>query len=108
SIVRDVNLCSSLLNQRTDYLTAWSNDVSNLIWIDLDLNDAGCSRGDCGSRLRKCLFHCAHDMEPAFFRLLKGLRHNLCVDAPYFDVHLQGSDPVSRSCPLEIHVAIVI
>jgi hypothetical protein len=40
AIVRNVDLGPRLFNQRSNNLAAWSNDVANLVGIDLDLDDS--------------------------------------------------------------------
>src|ERR1051326_740349 len=108
AVVSNIDLRAGLFNQRTNDFTAWSNDVANLVGIDLNLDDAWCKRGDLLARLSERLLHHTQDVETSFLRLLQSLGHDLSVDAGDLDVHLQSGDAVARARDFEVHVAIVI
>src|SRR3989442_9781552 len=108
AVVLDVNLRASFLDEGTNHLAAWSDDVANLIRIDFDLDNSWCIGRNTGSRGLQRLSHYIQNIQPPFLRLLKSFGHYLGVDTGDLNVHLQGGDSIARACNFEIHVAVMI
>ena len=71
SIFFDVDLRAGAFLNTSDHLAAWSNDLSDLLWIDLDDCDAWSNRRNICAWLVKDFLHLSDEMQSSFFRLLE-------------------------------------
>src|SRR6185436_12479140 len=103
AVVGNVDLRASLFDERSDHLAAWSNDVANLVRINLDLNDAWRKLRYRFAWIGQCLLHDTQNVDAAFFRLFERFGHDLRIDAGDLDVHLQRRDAVASAGDFEVH-----
>src|SRR5713101_9336522 len=108
AVVFDIDLDSRFLDDRANHFSAWADDLANLVGLHFKCHDARRVprhfRPWRGKRLR----HLRQDMQPSFPGLVESLLHNLAGDTGDLDVHLQGSDALSRPRDLEIHIAEMV
>ena len=105
AVVLDVDLHAGLGNDAVDGLAAGTDDVADLVGVDLEADDPG----RVGRKLRpgraQALAHLVQDEQPSAAGLGQGPGEDLLVDALDLDIHLDGGDAVTGAGHLEVHVA---
>ena len=108
AIVFDIDRSLGLLADTTDGRAAFTDDVADLVLVDLHRNHGRRVGRQLAARLGDDLVHLAEDVQASFQRLLQRLLHDLFGDALDLDVHLQCSNAIGGTGNLEVHVAQVI
>ena len=104
----DCNCCTGLLLDLLDNFSTLSDNGTDEVSRDSDLDDTRCMRLELRTRCVYGLHHLAHDVLASLVRLCKSLCHNLFRKTVALDVHLGGGDAVLGSRYLEVHIAEVI
>jgi len=91
-----------------DHLAAGADHISDLVHIDLDLDDSRCVLRDVVSSLADGLRHAVEELQPTNAGLLHRFFEDLAAEAFDLDVHLQCGDALGRTCDLEVHVTVVV
>ncbi|OQA06589.1 MAG: hypothetical protein BWY66_01788 [bacterium ADurb.Bin374] len=108
AVVTGVDLDLALFLDLADGLSAGSDQVADLVRIDVDRLDAGGVDRQRGAGLRDRLHHLLENVHAAQLRLRERGLHDLEGDAVDLDVHLQGGDARGGAGDLEVHIAEVI
>src|SRR4051812_3198420 len=108
AFVADVDLGAGLFGQRTNHCAALADDVTDLLWVDLDGDQTRCEIGQFRFHVRHGFLHFAKDVLAAFFGFRQRHLHDFLGDAHDLDVHLQRGDTVAGTSDLEVHVAQMI
>src|SRR5262245_13041352 len=108
AVVRNVDLRACFLLDAANDLAAWSDDVANLVGIDLHRDDARRVFTDLLARLGDDFVHLLEDEHPPLPGLLQGLGQNLGVQPGDLDVHLERRDSFERPGDFEIHVTVMV
>src|SRR5258708_3453988 len=107
-IVLDLDVRARLGLDRADHLATGTDDVADLVGIDLHRVDARREPVQLGPRLVDDLTHLAEDEQACLAGLGERLTHDLERDALHLDVHLERRDALVGTADLEVHVAVVV
>ena len=106
AVVVDVDLDACALDDLVDGLAALSDNITDLLGIDLHKVDLGSVLVDCGTGLGDGVVHNAvHDEHSGFTAACDGAGDDVPGQAVDLNVHLDGSDAVLCAGHLEVHVA---
>ena len=108
AVVLDVDPGSGLFLNRTDGLTAGSDDVADVVGVDRDRDDARRVARNVGPRPGDGGFHDVEKVQAPTARLLERALHHFAREPGDLDVHLQRVDSIARAGNLEVHVAVVV
>ena len=108
TVIFDFDGGAGLFGQRTDYGTALTDNIFDLVWIDLDGVNTRCEFRDITAWCVDSLFHHAQDVQTCTFSLVQRNLHDLFGDTFNFDIHLQRRDTVAGTRHFEVHIAEVI
>ena len=104
----DRDLGARLFLDSANRLALRSDQIADLLRIDVHRHDARRIRRQIGARLCQRLGHLAENVQPSLASLCQRFLHDLEIEAFDLDVHLDRSDSVLGSGDLEVHVAEVI
>src|SRR3989344_1372378 len=108
SVILDIDRDTGLIDDLIDHLAARPDDISDLLRVDMNRDDARRIRGKVLARRFDRFKHLAHDEHTAFFRLGDSRFERLRGKTVDLHVHLHGRDAVFGTCYLEVHIAIVV
>ena len=91
-----------------DDFAAGTDDLADLLRLDLERVDPGRVGRHVRARRRKGQAHTFQDVQPPLARLRQGPLHELGRDPRDLDVHLQRRHALRRAADLEVHVAQMI
>src|SRR5205814_1822757 len=104
----DCDLSASLLLDTADRLPLRSDQIADLLRIDVHRHDARRILRQIRTRLRERLRHLAKNVKSSLTRLRQCFLDDLEIESFDLDVHLDRSDSVLGASDLEVHVAEVI
>src|SRR5690606_6827052 len=99
---------TGLVADTTDGSTTLTDNITDLVRMDLDGGDARSALRQLGAGLGDNLVHLVQDVQTRSVGLLQGDFHDFVGNTLDFDIHLQGSYAVFGTGNLEVHVAQVI
>ena len=106
AVVLDVDLLDTGFgDDLVDDLAAWSDDVFDLVGIDLDHDHPRRVLGEFRTRLRDRFRELIDDEEARLLGLRHCFAHDLNRDALDFDVHLDRGDTFLGTRNFEVHLA---
>jgi len=106
SFICNVNLYTCTLDDRVDGLSSLTYYITDLLRIDLDLNDLRCIFVYMITRLCDTFFHnLCEDVLSCFFCSADCFFYNLSCQAMDLDIHLNCSDTVMCTCNLKVHIS---
>ncbi len=108
AVVLDVDRRAGLSLQRLDRLAARSDQLADLLRVDLHGDQARRVFADRGARRGDGLLHLVQNLHAGLARELQRFAHDLARDAVRLDVELNAGDAVARAGHLEVHVAEVV
>ncbi len=108
AVIGDIDRGTGLFGDGTDGGATLTDDVADLVRIDLEGDDARRMFGHLLARRSDRLVHLAQDIQPPALGLIQGDLHDLAGDAVDLDVHLQRVDASVCAGHLEVHVAEMI
>src|SRR5688572_28539848 len=91
--VVDRDLGARFILDAANGLALRSDQVADLIGVDLDGHDTRCVRRQVGLRRRERLVHLCENVQPAHARLIERLSHDRKVESFDLAVHLNRRDP---------------
>ena len=105
AILLDINLRARFSTDLLDVLATWSDDSTNLLWINLEGNDAWSVLGHLLTWSADGFVDLAKDVQACFKCLCKPFNKDITGNALNLGVELQRGDTVSRTGNLEVHVS---
>src|SRR5690554_6878893 len=108
AVVIQVDGRTGLVADTTDGSTTLTDNITDLVRMDLDGGDARSALRQLGAGLGDNLVHLVQDVQTRSVGLLQGDFHDFVGNTLDFDIHLQGSYAVFGTGNLEVHVAQVI
>ena len=105
SILFDVDLGARALLDATDHLAAWSDQLADLLGVDLDGDDARCELGDVAAWFSDDSFHLPDDVDASLAGDLKDRGDFLDRKAAGLQVELDAGDALAGAADLEVHLA---
>src|SRR5262249_53972795 len=105
AVVLDIDGGLGVLGDLADHLAARTDDVADLVGIDLDRGDPRGVLADFLPRLGDDGVHLVEDEQPTFAGLRQGLLQDLLGQPGNLDVHLNGGHAGARAGHFEVHVA---
>lgn len=108
SVVLDVDLCFGFFLDLLDIFAAGSDELSDLLGIDLDGEESRGPAADFFSRLGEYGGHLVEDDEASFFGPQEGIADDVVGEAFDFDIELDGGDSIPSSADFEVHVTEVV
>ncbi len=108
TVIIQLDVGAGLFGQGTDHGATFTDDILDLLRVDLDGVDARGEIGDLGTRRLDGFVHHFQDVQASTTSLLQGNLHDLFGDAFDLDVHLQRGHTFGGTGNLEVHVAQVI
>ena len=91
-----------------DDFSAGADDVTDLIWVNVEGDHLWSVFADLGSWLSDSAFHDFADLSAGFVGLGKSFAKDLTGDAVDLDVHLKGGDAFFGAGALEVHITEVV
>ena len=108
SILSDGNGSTCLFLDLLDSLTAFTDNCTDEVRLDLKLLESRNERLVVLTRLADAFHHLAHDVESALTSLLQCFCKHIIRKTVHLDVHLSCSNTVLGTCNLEVHISEVI
>src|SRR5471032_1227322 len=108
AVAFDVDRSLGLFTDCTDGRAALTDDVTDLVGIDLHRDHGRSIFRQLGTRLTNDLVHLAEDVQARFQGLAQSDFHDLFGDAFDLDVHLQRGNTLGGTGYFEVHVAEVV
>src|SRR6056297_335001 len=108
AVIIQIDGGAGFVTDRADNRAALTDNVTDLLRVDLDGGDARRAGRQFGTGGRNDLVHLAQDVQTRCVCLLKRKLHDLVGDAVDLDIHLQGGYALLSTGNLEIHIAQVI
>src|SRR5690554_5347201 len=108
AIIIDIDVGASRFGQGTNGRTALTNNVTDLLGVDLDGQQRRRIFAQLITGLRHGLGHFTKNMQTAFTGLVQRRLHDFFVNAFDLDIHLQRGDAISGTGHFKVHVAQVI
>ena len=106
TIVCNINLHTCLLNDRIDCLSSLTDNITDLLRIDLHLDNLRCVFSDLSSWLIDCFGHnLIHDVKSCFSCLCNCLFNDGSCQSVNLDIHLDSCDTFMCSGYLEVHIS---
>ena len=100
----DLNACTS--DDLVDCLSSLSDNITDLLGIDLNRYDLGSILGYFLTRLSNSLAHTlVHDEESCLAALLDSCLNDRLCKTVNLDIHLDSCDTVFCTCYLEVHIS---
>ena len=107
-IVLNVNAGASLGGDSTDHLAAGSNQLTDLLRIDLEQMDPRRIGREVRSRGSNACKHLLKHVSPGRLGLLEGVGQNLEGESLQLHIQLQRGNPVGGTGHFKIHVTVVV
>ena len=108
AVVGNIDGGTGFLGDRANGGTALADNVTDLVGVNLDADDAGRVFRHLGTGLADGFCHLIEDVQPALVGLIQRLLHDLPGDPVDLDIHLQCRDAFAGARNLEVHVAQMI
>ena len=105
SILFDVDLGARALLDATDHLAAWSDQLADLLGVDLDGDDARCELGDVAAWFSDDSFHLPDDVDASLAGDFKDRGDFLDRETAGLQVKLNAGDALAGAADLEVHLA---
>ena len=106
TIICNVDLHTCLLDDRIDCLSTLSNNITDLLWIDLHLNDLRSEFSNLCSWSIDCFIHnFINDVKSCFSCLSNRLFNDRSCQSVDLDIHLDRCDTFMCTGYLEVHVS---
>ena len=106
AVICDIDLYTGAGNDLVNGLASLTNNITDLLRIDLDGNDLRCIFTNLCSRMCDAGSHdLVDDIFSCFFGSCNRLFYNRSCQAVDLDIHLNCGDTVMGTCYLEVHIA---
>ena len=108
TVIFDFNGSTRFVSQCTNNGTALTDNIFDLLRIDLDGMDTWSEFRDITTWRIDRLFHHTQNVQTCTLSLIQGHLHNFAGDAFNLNIHLQSSDTFAATRNFEVHVAQMI
>src|SRR5580700_2892343 len=108
TVFEDVDFDAGGFDDGLDLLAARTDQVTDLVLRNLQLEEARSVRGNLRACFAEGLLHGVENFKAGFFRLGQGFAHHADAYAQDLDVHLECGDAGPCASHLEVHVAVMI
>ena len=106
SVISNVYLDICTLDKCIYCLSSLSDNITNLLRVNLHLNNLWCIFSYFFTRLRNSRFHtCIHDEKPCFTTSRNSTLYDRSCKSVNLYIHLDCSNSLCCTCNLEIHVS---
>ena len=109
SVILDIDFdIIARLDDLVDHLAVWSDNLTNLFRIDIELLDLRSIGSDIFSRFADCRHHIFQNLRAGNLRLCQSFFKYFLCDSCHLDIHLQCCDTLACTGNLKVHVTEVI
>ena len=106
SIVCDIDLHSSLLDDRIDRLSSLSDNIADLLWVDLHLNNLRCISSHFFSRFCNCfIHHFIQNVSSCFLCRCDCFFNDWSCQSVDLNVHLDRCDTLVCTSHFKVHIS---
>ena len=105
SVFFHIDLRAGSLLKRADCFSAWTNELADLLWINLDLGDAWSELRHLSAWLGDDGFDLVDELQTTFTRLREDDGDFLKAKSACLQIQLNSRDSITSSADLEIHFA---
>ena len=106
SVIININLYTGLFDDCIDRLSTLSYNISDLLRIDLHLDDLRSKLSNFCPRLCDCFaHHFIHDISSCFLRRCDCFFNDRSCQSVDLDIHLDRSNTLMSTCNLKVHIA---